>query len=107
MICISLITLVIPPAFAGGRTTRASPAPKYEPLVISTVTGYTITVTEQKTIRAFTRTQFTESIVNGQRAILADLKPGMTVNVSIGADPTHASRIDATGAPTNEKHKKK
>ena len=34
---------------------------------------------------------------------IADLKPGMTVSVTIGMDPSRAARINATGAPTNKK----
>jgi hypothetical protein len=45
--------------------------------------------------------------VNGQRANIADLKPGMTVNVTIGVDPSRAARINATGVPTDEDEKKK
>jgi hypothetical protein len=44
--------------------------------------------------------------VNGQRATLADLKPGMTMTVTIGTDPTHASRINAEGVPVEGKPKK-
>jgi hypothetical protein len=38
-------------------------------------------------------------MVNGQKGTIADLKPGMTVSVTIGVDPTQASRVVATGAP--------
>ncbi|PYL20209.1 MAG: hypothetical protein DMF41_07070 [Verrucomicrobia bacterium] len=69
--------------------------------------GNTITVTEEKTTRAFIITQFTEITVNGQRATIADLKPGMTVNVTIGVDPSQAGRIIATGVGTDDKRKKK
>ena len=42
-------------------------------------------------------TQFTEINVNGRKATAAELKPGMTVNVSLGTDSAKASRINATG----------
>ena len=41
-------------------------------------------------------TQFTEITVNGRKATAAELKPGMTVNVTLGTDPSKASRINAT-----------
>jgi hypothetical protein len=75
--------------------------------VIVSVTGNAVTVTDQKTTRTFTVTQFTEIHLNGQRATLGDLKPGMTATVTIGTDPTHASRINAEGVPTDGSHKKK
>jgi hypothetical protein len=102
-----LLALAVTPAFAGSKKKKASPTPKYQPPVISSVTGTTITVTEEKTTRAFTVTQFTEITVNGQRANIVDLKPGMTVNVTIGVDRSQASRINATGVATDDKRKKK
>ena len=103
--CALLLTLLIlfasaafTPAFAGSRKKKATPLQSHPP-VISSVTGNTITVTEEKTTRTFIITQFTEIDVNGQRAAVADLKPGMTVSVTIGLDPTRASRVVATGVP--------
>ena len=95
------------PAFAGGKKKKATPAPEYHPPVISSVTGNSITVTEERTTRKFIVTQFAEINVNGQRGTIADLKPGMAVSVTIGVDPTRASRIVATGAPEGGKQKKK
>ena len=102
-----LFAIAVTSAFAGSKKKKASPTPKYRPPVISSVTGNTITVTEEKTTRAFTVNQFTEITVNGQRASIADLKPGMTVNVTIGVDPSQAGRITATGVATGDKRKKK
>jgi len=102
-----LVLITASPTFAGGRKKKATPAPEYHPPVISSVTGNSITVTEEKTTRAFIVTQFTEINVNGQRGTIADLKPGMTVSVTIGVDPTRAGRIVATGAPEGGKQKKK
>jgi hypothetical protein len=102
-----LLTLVATPALAGSKKKKASPTPKYQPPIISSVTGNTVTVTEEKTTRAFIVTHFTEITVNGQKATLADLKPGMTVNVTIGVDPSQAGRINATGVATDDKGKKK
>ena len=77
--------------------------PAYQQPIIASVTGNAITVSEQKTARTFTVTQFTEISVNGQRASIADLKPGMTVSVTIGVDPARAARINATGVAADKK----
>jgi hypothetical protein len=92
---------------AGSGKKKTTPAVKYQPPVISGVAGNTITVSDDKTTRTFIVTQFTEINVNGQRATIADLKSGMTANVTIGTDPTHAGRINATGVPAEDKHKKR
>ena len=101
-----LVVSATPPAFAGSRKKKATPA-QYQAPVIANVTGNTITVNEEKTARTFIITQFTEINVNGQRAAVADLKPGMTVSVTIGVDPTRASRINATGVLVDGRQKKK
>ena len=41
--------------------------------------------------------------VNGQKATVADLKPGMRVTVTAGLDRTQAARIEASGAPKKKK----
>jgi hypothetical protein len=64
---------------------------------ISSVTANSITVAEEKTTKTLGINQFTEITVNGQKATVAELKPGMTVTVSLGTDPTKAARINATG----------
>ena len=102
-----LVLITASPAFAGSRKKKATPAPEYHPPVISSVTGNTITVSDEKTTRTFIITQFTEINVNGQRAAVADLKPGMTVSVTIGVDPARASRIVATGVPVDRNRNKK
>jgi len=104
-ICTLLAVIIATPAFAGSKKKKATPA--YHTPVISGVTGNAITVTEEKTTRTFIITQFTEINVNGQRATIVDLKPGMTVNVTIGMDPTRASRVVATGVPVGGSQKKK
>ena len=85
-----------PPSFGGGKK-KATPPPVQHSRVISSVGANTVTVTEDKAARTFTITQFTEINVNGQKATVADLKPGMTVSVTLGTDPSRASRINATG----------
>jgi hypothetical protein len=105
-ILILFVSAAFTPAFVGSKKKKATP-PQYQVRVISSVTGNAITVSEEKTTRTFIITQFTEINVNGQRAAVADLKPGMTVTVTLGVDPTRASRVVATGAPVGGSQKKK
>src|SRR5215472_4356218 len=106
-VSVFLFVLAIDPAPGGGKKKKTNQTPKYQPPVIASVTANTVTVTEDKTTRAFNVTQFTEISVNGQRATIADLKPGMTANVTIGGDPSQAGRIVASGVGTDDKRKKK
>ena len=103
VVWILLTAIAFAPAFGKGRKKKTTPVPAYHQPVISSVTGNAITVSDQNTTKTLTITQFTEITVNGQRASIADLKPGMTVSVTIGMDPSRAARINATGAPTNKK----
>ena len=106
-VCTLLAVITATPALAGSKKKKASSVPRYHSPVISSVTGNAITVSEEKTTRTFIITQFTEVNVNGQRATIADLKPGMTVSITIGMDPTQASRVVATGVPVGGNKKKK
>jgi hypothetical protein len=105
VVWILLAAIALTSAFGKGQKKKATQA--YQQPVIASVAGNAITVSEQKTARTFTVTQFTEISVNGQRASIADLKPGMTVNVTIGVDPSRAARINATGVATGGNPKKK
>jgi hypothetical protein len=80
-----------------GASKKKAPPPVQHNPVISSVTATSITVTEDKVSKTFTITQFTEINVNGRKATVADLKPGMTVSVTLDTDPSRASRINATG----------
>ena len=82
------------PSFAASKK---KPPPLIQSPTISSVTASSITVNDGKVMKTFTITQFTEIIVNGQKATAAELKAGMIVNVIMGTDPTKASRITATG----------
>ena len=75
---------------------KPPPTPSQAP-TIADVTANSITVTEKNTTKTLAITQFTEITVNGQRATAAELKPGMTVSITLGTDPSKASRINATG----------
>jgi hypothetical protein len=83
------------PAFGFDKKKKATPAPHAHESVISGVTPTAITITGDKSAKTFTITQFTEINVNGRKATVAELKPGMTVNVALGTDPMKASRITA------------
>lgn len=96
VVCALLVAVTIAPAFGGGRKKSASPAPQHE-TVISSVGPDTVTVSDNKTTKTLTVTRFTEINVNGRKATIADLKPRMKVNVTLGTDPTVASRISAAG----------
>jgi hypothetical protein len=97
IIATALLGIVVTnPAFGSGKK-KATPPPVSRSPVITSVSANTVTVTEEKTARTLTISQFTEITVNGQRATIADLKPGMIVSVTLGTDPSHASRINATG----------
>ena len=87
------------PGFAAGKKKKTSPGAEreqYDP-VISNVTANSITVINQREARTFIVTPFTEINVNGQKGMIADLKSGMRVTVTIGMDPTRAGRIVASG----------
>jgi hypothetical protein len=81
----------------GASKKKPSPPSQVKGPTISSVTATSITVTDEKATKTLTINQFTEITVNGQRATASDLKPGMTVNVTLGTDPSKASRIVATG----------
>jgi hypothetical protein len=81
----------------GASKKKAAPPPQTKSPTITSVTATSITVAEEKTTKTLTINQFTEITVNGQRATVSDLKAGMTVNVTLGTDPSKASRISATG----------
>src|SRR5205809_6916798 len=106
IISVLLVALATPPAFAGSKKKKTTAQALYQAPVIASVAGNTITVSEEKTARTFIITQFTEINVNGQRATIVDLKPGMTVSLTIGMDPTRASRVVATGVPVGGHQKK-
>ena len=99
VVWILLAAIAIAPAFGKGRKKKPPPVPAYHQPAISSVTGNAITVSDKNTTRTLTITQFTEISVNGQRASIADLKPGMTVSITLGTDPSRAARINATGVP--------
>ena len=90
-----LLTCAIAVTPSIARTTKkATPPPSHVP-TISAVSGNTITVTGEKSAKTVTVSPLTEITLNGQKATFADLKPGMTVSLTLSG-PTQASRIVAT-----------
>ena len=87
--------LAASPAFGGSK--KKTPPQAAQGPVIASVTANSVTITEGKTAKTLSISQFTEITVNGVKATMAELKPGMKVNVSLGTDATKASRINATG----------
>jgi hypothetical protein len=104
LVASALVVVMAMSAFGAGK--KKATLPEHHERLISSVTGNAITVTEGNVTRAFTITQFTEINVNGQKATIADLKPGMTVNVTIGTDPSRAGRVNASGVPVDDDKKK-
>ena len=93
---VSLGMLLSHAAFAGSKKKPTAPA-TVQPPTITAVAADSITVKDAQGTRTLTITQFTEIIVNGRKAPATELKPGMTVNVTLGTDPTKVSRINASG----------
>ncbi len=85
-------------ALAGGK--KAKPIEHHD-TVITSVAADSITIDADKVTKSFKITQFTEVTLRGQKAALTDLQPGMMVSVTMGADPTTASRIAAGDAPVH------
>ncbi|HEV7401921.1 MAG TPA: hypothetical protein VGO11_03310 [Chthoniobacteraceae bacterium] len=86
---------------------RGQPLPKKEEkkqehTTISSVSEESITTTGAGGAKTYKITKDTEITVKGQKATAADLKDGMKVSVSMGSDPTVASRISATDAPKED-----
>jgi hypothetical protein len=103
VVWILLAAIAVTPASGKEKKKPSTPVPAHHGPVISSVTGNAITVSDKNTTRTLTVTQFTEITLNGQRASIADLKPGMTVSVTIGTDASRAARINATGVPSDKK----
>lgn len=92
---VALCLLLANPVLAASKK-KPAPTPT-EAAKISSVSLTSITVTDAKATKTLAITQFTEITLNGQRATAAELKPGMTASITLGTDPTKASRINATG----------
>jgi hypothetical protein len=79
-----------PNAFSGPRN---PPARRHQTL-ISNVSPTSITIQEDSGPKTFVITNFTEVVIDGQRATVVDLRRGMRVSIDLD-DPLHAHRISA------------
>ena len=95
VVLLSLATLLPITAFSGSSKKKSIPPPMIQWPTIAAVTADSITVKEAQMTKTLTITQFTEINVNGRKATVAELKPGMIVDVTLGTDATKASRINA------------
>lgn len=103
----STLLLVMPASgFAGSKKAKATPAPVPAEPVIANVSPDAVTVSDDKGSKTYVVTQFTEVTVNGQRATVAELKPGMKAKVVIGTDAAHAARIAASSVAGHKAPKK-
>ena len=93
VVCTVISLSMVIPGMAKPRK-KATPPPVHE-TVISSVSGNTITITDEKTAKTVTVTPFTEVVINGQKSTVNDLRPGMVVSLTLSS-PTQASRIVAT-----------
>jgi len=96
VVLLSLATLLPITVFAGSSKKKPTPPPMIQSPTIAAVTADSITVKEAQGTKTLTITQFTEINVNGRKAMVAELKPGMIVNITLGTDPSKVTRINAT-----------
>ncbi len=89
---LAMLSLVASSAHAKGKPKPPAPIHK---TVIDAVTPNSVTIKEATTTKTYSISTLTEVTLNGQRATIADLKPGLIVSVTL-RDPTNASRIVAT-----------
>src|SRR3954463_13256711 len=90
----AIVALSPASSFAAGKGKKKGP-PVHHETTISTVSPTSITISEDKSSKTFTVSQFTEVTINGAKATVADLKPGMLVSVTL-RDSSNLSRISAT-----------
>jgi hypothetical protein len=97
--CVTVALLPATPLFAKGKA-KATPIVHYD-TVITKASADSISINENAVPKTFKITQNTEVTVRGTKATVADLKPGMTVSITVGMDPATAARIAAGDAPVH------
>jgi len=97
-VCVAAAILSASPLLAGEKK-KKSKAIEHHDTVIASVAADSVTVDADKVSKSYKITPFTEVTLRGQKATVADLKPGMAVSVTMGADPAIASRIAAGDPP--------
>jgi len=110
-VCVVLVcglTVFTPAASKAAGMKWRTPIPTHPETLITAVNGASLTITAQvirdtdgkvlqKTINTYVVTPSTEITLNGQRATIVQLRPGMKVSVTMSTDPTKAARIVANG----------
>ncbi len=96
--CAIILIFSAAPAFSGGPKKKATPIPVIN-TTISSVSADSISISQGNVSKTFTITRFTEITSGGQKVTAADLRPGMTVSVTMGTDPKVAGRIAASAPP--------
>jgi hypothetical protein len=96
-VAVLALVAIAAPANAGGRKPAAKPKATPVKILVTNVSATAVTITDDKGSKTLNVTPFTEIIVNGQKATLTDVKPGMVVEVAL-RDPTTASRINAAAS---------
>lgn len=89
-----VLVVLVAPVDGGGHKAAAKPKATPSKTTVTAVMPAALTITDGAAGKTLNVTPFTEIIVNGQKATLADVKPGMVVDVTL-RDPTTASRITA------------
>ena len=85
------------PIYAGSHKPAPKPRPSPPKTVVLEVSATAVTISDNLGSKTLNVTPFTEIIVNGQKAALADLRKGMVVDVAL-RDSTTASRINAVAS---------
>jgi len=97
-VCLLALSFVAPDvALAKSKKKSAAPTPPPQS-IIGNVSATSITITEGTVSKTYSITPFTEIVVRGQRATVAELQPGMVATVAASTSPNQASRINAVGA---------
>jgi hypothetical protein len=99
-ICLMVLLLSATSSFARGKAKKPKPI-EFHDTVIESVAADSITIAQDKKSKVYKLNQFTEVTFRGQKATLADLKPGMAVSVTQGMDPLMAARIAANDPPVH------
>jgi hypothetical protein len=83
---------------------KAPPKPQYQAIDAVDATAKTITVSyhnsKNPNAKTLKITERTEIQVNGAKATINELQPGMKISVGVGMDPTMAASLSASPAPT-------
>ncbi|MEP6699547.1 MAG: hypothetical protein ABJB09_07445 [Verrucomicrobiota bacterium] len=91
------LSFILPDMALAKSKKKSAPTPPPQS-TIAAVSPTSITITEGTLSKTYSITPFTEIVVRGQRATVAELQPGMVASVAASTSPNQASRINAAGA---------